>query len=83
MCILYPKWGSTLLPQPLQDVRDSYCVKALPAAAVSKLLQGPPKPAGLGLPGGLGGLGGLGKPGGLGCPGPLPKPGSPGLGVLG
>jgi hypothetical protein len=72
MCILYPKWSSSLLPQTLQDVRDSYCVKALPAAAVSKLLQGPPKPPGFGVAGG-----GLGKPG----PGPLPKPGP--MGMLG
>ncbi|KAF6254315.1 hypothetical protein COO60DRAFT_1642473 [Scenedesmus sp. NREL 46B-D3] len=64
MCILYPKWTNALLPQPLQDVRDSYCVRALPAAAVSKLVQGPPKPPALGLPGG-----------GFGKPGPLPKPG--------
>jgi hypothetical protein len=76
MCILYPKWSNALLPQTLKDVRDSYCVQALPAAAVSKLLQGPPKPPG---PKGL--------PGGFGKPGPVPKPGpgfGPGpIGVLG
>ncbi|WIA38993.1 hypothetical protein OEZ86_005145 [Tetradesmus obliquus] len=77
-CILYPNWSSALLPQALQDVRDSYCVKALPAAAVSKLLQGPPKPKPAGL--GFGVPGGLGKPG-LAGPGPLPKPGP--MGVLG
>jgi hypothetical protein len=57
LCIIYP-W-EPFVPDVLQDVRDSYCRQALPAAALARLLgSGPPKP--LGLPG----------PGMMGLPGP-------------
>lgn len=56
VCIIYPWQVEVAMPQLVRDVRDAYCVRALPAAAVSKITAGPPKP---------------GKPGLLG-PGPLP-----------
>jgi hypothetical protein len=62
LCIIYP-WDA-LVPDTLRDIRDSYCSKALPAAAVSRLLgSGPPKGPGLAGPG-FGGPG-LGGPGGI------------------
>eukprot|EP00775_Hariotina_reticulata_P012309 gene12309-12445_t len=42
VCILFP-WGTQLLlPKPVQELRNAYCLKALPAAAVSNILSGPP-----------------------------------------
>jgi len=63
LCIIYP-WDA-LVPGVLRDLRDSYCSKVLPAAAVSRLLgSGPGKGPMVGLPGpGLKGPGGLGGPG--------------------
>lgn len=55
------------IPQPVRDMRDAYCIRALPAAAVSKILAGPPKP-------------GFGKPG---LPGPGQKPARLGPGLPG
>ena len=60
LCIIYP-WDA-LVPEVLRDIRDSYCAKALPAAALSHLMGGgPPKMPGAGL------LGPRGPPG---LPGP-------------
>lgn len=66
MCLLTPWHALAPMPAggPAAALRDAYCAKALPAAALSKLLAGPPK----GLPGkgplplplpGIGGPGGL------------------------
>lgn len=39
VCIVYP-WDA-LIPDALRDLRNAYCTKALPAAAVSRILAGP------------------------------------------
>lgn len=63
MCIIYP-WEAAV-PDVLRDVRDSYCSKALPASAVTRLFGGggPPRkfvgPAAGPHPGLAGGPGGI------------------------
>jgi len=49
ICVLFPWKTQLLLPKPVQELRNAYCIKALPAAAVSKMLSGPlvQLPAGL------------------------------------